>query len=71
MQNTTLPRTEPSPDRDALILASLLLKEVHGLVTGVHFIVAGLLRYVTLGVSITNSLIELVMPTSLLENGTK
>jgi hypothetical protein len=62
MENTIQFQPETALDADALLLASLLLLDVNRTVRNIQVLVAVLLRYATVGVSITNSLIRLVAP---------
>jgi hypothetical protein len=62
MENTFPFQTEKSLDYDSLVLASLLLLEVHRFVRDIQMIVAVLLRYATLCVSIADSLIQWIDP---------
>ena len=62
MENTIQFQSEKALDADALLLASLLLLDVNRTVRNIQVLVAVLLRYATVGVSITNSLIWLVAP---------
>ena len=62
MENTIQFQSEKALDADALLLASLLLLDVNRTVRNIQVFVAVLLRYATVGVSITNSLIWLVAP---------
>lgn len=59
MQTTALPQTAKTLDRDSLLLASLVLKDVNQLIRGLQLMVAVLLRYVAMGTSIANGLIDL------------
>lgn len=59
METTALPQIEKTLDRDSLLLASLILKDVNQLIRGVQLMVAVLLRYVAMGTSIANGLIDL------------
>ena len=63
MENTIRFQPEKSLDYDALFLASIILLNVSRIISNIQMIVAVLLRYAALGVSITNSLIGLVLPT--------
>ena len=64
METTALSHVEKTPDHDSLFLASLILRDVSHTITGVHSIVAVLLRYALLGASITDHLIELSLSTA-------
>jgi hypothetical protein len=68
MQNTFPFQTQSNLDSRSLLLASLILREVHRVVGSVHVIAAVLLRYVATGFSIANSLIELIVPTESEQN---
>lgn len=59
METTALPQIEKTLDRDSLLLAALILKDVNQLIRGVQLMVAVLLRYVAMGTSIANGLIDL------------
>ena len=62
MENTIRVQSEPSLDDDALFLVSLILLDVHQAIKNIQVMVAVLLRYATLGVTVTNSLIQLIAP---------
>ena len=62
MENTIQFQSETTLHADALLLASLLLLDVNRTVRNIQVLVVILLRYATVGVSITNSLIWLVAP---------
>lgn len=62
MENICLPPPDITLDPVSLIFTSLVLHDVHGLITCVQTIVAVLMRYVNAGLSITNSLVGLVKP---------
>ena len=62
MENTIKFQSERCLDADALFLASIILLDVRRIVRNIQVIVAVLLRYATMGVSITNSLIQLIAP---------
>jgi hypothetical protein len=62
METTVPTQTEKTLDRDSLLLASFILTDVNQTIQGIHGIVAELLRYVTLGVSIANCLMTWVAP---------
>ena len=64
MENTIQFQSEQCLDADALFLASVILLDVSRIVGNIQVIVAVLLHYATMGVSITNSLIQLVAPQS-------
>ena len=68
MQNTFPSQTQATLDYQSLLLASLILREVHRVIGSVHVIAAVLLRYVATGFSIANSLIELIVPTESEQN---
>ena len=68
MQNTALSPTEKTLDPDALFLTSLILQDVHETIRDIQTIVAVLLRYVLISVSITDGLIGLIAPTQPEEN---
>lgn len=63
MENTIQPQAQEILDRESLYVASLILQDVHAIIQGVHTLVAILLRYVDVGTSITNSLIQFAVPT--------
>ena len=62
MGDTIRFQTEDPLGCDSLVLASLLLRDVNLIVRDIQTIVAVLLRYAALGVSISNSLIECIAP---------
>ena len=62
MENTIQFQSEKCLDADALFLASIILLDVRRIVRNIQVIVAVLLHYATMGVSITNSLIQLIAP---------
>jgi hypothetical protein len=62
MENTIQFQSEQCLDADALFLASIILLNVSRIVGNIQVIVAILLRYAAMGVSITNSLVQLVAP---------
>jgi hypothetical protein len=62
MENTIQFQSEPCLDVDALFLASIILLDVSRIIGNIQVIVAVLLHYAAMGVSITNSLIQLVAP---------
>jgi hypothetical protein len=62
MENTIQFQSEQCLDADALFLASVILLDVSRIIGNIQVIVAVLLRYAAMGVSITNSLIQLVAP---------
>jgi hypothetical protein len=64
MENNIRFQSEQSLNGDALFLASHILLEVHRVIRNIQTVVAVLLRYALVGVSITSSLIELVVPTA-------
>ena len=62
MENTIQIQSEKCLDADALFLASIILLDVRRIVSNIQVVVAVLLHYATMGVSITNSLIQLIAP---------
>ena len=64
MENTIQFQSETALDADVLLLASLLLLDVNRTVRNIQVLVAVLLRYATVGVSITNCLIGWITPTA-------
>ena len=62
MENTIQFQSEQCLDADALFLASIILLDVSRIIGNIQVIVAALLRYAAMGVSITNSLIQLIAP---------
>lgn len=62
MQDTIRFQTENHLDCDSLFLASLLLRDVNRIVSDIQTIVAALLGYAELGISIAFSLIEWIAP---------
>jgi hypothetical protein len=62
MENTLGFQPEKSLDYDSLFLASIILLNVSRTISNIQMIVAVVLRYAGLGVSITNSLIGLILP---------
>jgi hypothetical protein len=63
MENTIHFQSEKPLDADALLLTSLILLDVHRTIGNIQTLVAVLLRYAMIGVSITNCLIGRMMPT--------
>jgi len=61
MENITRSQAEKTSD-DALVLASLILLDVRRNIESIQMIVAFLLRYVTLGASIADSLVGWIIP---------
>ena len=59
MEITALPHAQQTSDQDSLMLASLVFREAHRTIAGVHGIVAALLHYALIGATITGNLIEL------------
>jgi len=49
-------------DHDSLLLASFILVDVNQTVRDIRMLVAVLLRYVTIGASITDKLMGMIMP---------
>jgi hypothetical protein len=68
MENTVLTQTDKSLDHASLLLASLIVKDVHRLIRGIHAIVSVLVRYATIAVSITNWLRGSILPATALEH---
>lgn len=68
MENTTGFKAVQTSDRDALIFASCILLDVRGMIASIHVIVVFLIRYVMLGVSITNGLVGLIVPSVVAES---
>ena len=64
MENTIQLQSEKGLDVDALFLASLILLDVNRTIGNIQMLVAVLLRYAMLGVSITNCLMGWIMPTT-------
>jgi hypothetical protein len=64
MENTIQFRSEKSLDSDTLFLASLILLDVNRTIRNIQVIVAVVLHYATMGVSIADSLIQLIVPTA-------
>ena len=62
METTIQLQTESILDGDSLWLASLILMDVSRIVRDIQMIVVVLLRYAMMGVSISTSLIELMVP---------
>lgn len=62
MQTTVPTQIEKTPDYDELLVASLILRDVNHLVRGIQTTVAVLLRYMAMGISITDTLVGMVMP---------
>ena len=67
MENTIQLQTSKTVDDESLYVVSLILQKVHAIIQGVHILVAVLLQYEKIGISITNSLIQLGIPTLLAE----
>jgi len=63
MENTIQFQSEKPLDADALLLASLILLDVNRTIRNRQTLVAVLLRYAMMGVSITNCLIGWMTPT--------
>lgn len=68
MENTTRLEAVQTSDRDALFLASCILLDVRRMIASIHVIVVFLIRYVMLGVSITNGLVGLIVPSVVAES---
>ena len=68
MEPTIQLQTESLLDHDALLLASLILVDVSRIIRDIQAIVAVLLRYAIIGISLANSLIGLFGPTLVEEN---
>ena len=64
MENTIQLQSEKCLDVDALFLASLILLDVNRTIRNIQMLVAVLLRYAMMGVSITNGLIRWITPTT-------
>ena len=62
MENTIQFQSEKCLDADALFLASIILLDVRRIVRNIQVMVSVLLHYAMMGVSITNSLIQLIAP---------
>ena len=62
MENTIQFQSEKCLDADALFLASIILLDVRRILSNIQVVVAVLLHYATMGVWITNSLIQLIAP---------
>ena len=62
MENTIQFQSEKCLDADALLLASIILLDARRTVRNIQAIVAVILHYATMGVSITTSLIQLIAP---------
>jgi hypothetical protein len=62
METTIQLQTESTLEHDSLLLASLILMDVSRIIRDIQAIVAVLLRYATMAMSITNGLIELILP---------
>lgn len=62
MENTI--QTEKTLDANSLFAVSLILMDVTRTIRSVHTIVFLLLRYVRIGLSITNSLVNMIEPIS-------
>lgn len=60
MENTIQP--EKTLDANSLLAVSLILMDVSSTIRSVHTIVFLLLRYVRIGLSITNRLVDMVAP---------
>jgi hypothetical protein len=68
MQTTIQLQTEGILDNDALVLASLILVDVSRIIRDIQAMVAVLLRFAIIGISLANSLIGLFGPTVFEEN---
>jgi hypothetical protein len=64
MENTILHQSKKILDDNGLFLASGILMEANRAVRDVQMIVAALLRYAMIGVSITNNLMDLIVTTA-------
>jgi len=64
MENTIRFQSEKSLDHDSLFIASLILLEAKRTIRNIQMVVAFVLRYATMGISITNCLIGLIAPTA-------
>jgi hypothetical protein len=62
METTIRLQPEKTPDHDALFLASLILLDVSRTIRDIHTLVAILLRYVRMSISVTNCLIGIFTP---------
>ena len=62
MENTIQFQSKKCLDADALLLASIILLDARRIVRNIQAIVAVILHYATMGVSITTSLIQLIAP---------
>ena len=68
METTIQLQTESILEHDSLLLASVILVDVSRIIGDIQAIVAVLLRYAMIGISLTNSLIGLFGPTVFEEN---
>ena len=68
METTIQLQPESILEQDSLLLASLILLNVSRIVRDIQTLVAVLLRYAPIGLSLTNSLIGLIVRDSLDEN---
>lgn len=62
MENSMPTQTKQTFDHDALLLASLILRDVNQIRTGIQTIVAVVLCYAAKGSTITNGLMSLLPP---------
>ena len=62
MKNTVHIQLDKTLDHDSLVLASLIVNDVNQLIRCVHAIVAVLVRYAAIAVSISNSLRRYIEP---------
>jgi len=61
MDKTTHPQTEKLNECDMLFLASTILLDVRRTVRNIHVLVASILHFVTVGMSITDRVIGLFL----------
>jgi hypothetical protein len=64
MENTIQLQREKCLNVDALFFASLILMDVNRTIGNIQMLVAVLLRYAMMGVSIANCLMAWIMPTT-------
>jgi hypothetical protein len=62
MQTAIPTQTEGKPDYDELLVASIILMDVNLTVRDIRMLVMVLLRYVAIGASIADGLMQMVMP---------
>jgi hypothetical protein len=67
MENAVPTQIEKTFDDDSLLLASIVLRDVNQIRTAIQTIAAMVLHYAAMGSVITNSVMGLIMPSSVEE----